>query len=89
MMLSMRTTIRLDDDLLRALKAHAARTGRSMTALIEDAVRESLSRTSSEQPNLESLPVYGGSGTMPGVDLTDAGALLEVMEEGEPLDALR
>ena len=89
MMLSMRTTIRLDDDLLKELKAHAARTGRSMTSLIEDAVRESLARASSERPPLEPLPVFGGSGTLPGIDLTDTRSLLEAMDEGEPLDALR
>ena len=40
----MRTTIRLDDDLLAQVKLAAARSGKSMTAVIEDALREMLAR---------------------------------------------
>ena len=38
----MRTTIRLDDALLREAKARAARAGRSLNEFIEDAVRVAL-----------------------------------------------
>jgi len=40
----MRTTVRLDDDLLRQTKTLAAQTGRTLTAVIEDALRETLAR---------------------------------------------
>jgi predicted transcriptional regulator len=40
----MRTTIRLDEDLARRAKALAARTGRSLRGLIEDALRQVLER---------------------------------------------
>ena len=41
----MRTTIRLDDSLLREAKARAARAGRSLNDFIADAVRLALSET--------------------------------------------
>ena len=44
MLRRMRTTIRLDDDLLREAKAYAAATDRTLTRLIEDALREALAR---------------------------------------------
>ncbi len=38
----MRTTIRIDDALLAELKTEAARSGKTLTAVIEDAVRGNL-----------------------------------------------
>jgi hypothetical protein len=86
----MRTTIRIDDAVYRQAKAQAARTGRTVSDLIEDAVRTSLrSRPKrGQKPRIE-LPVFGGSGVMPGVDISDSRALRDKLDEGEPLDALR
>ena len=77
----MRTTIRLDDDLLRDAKHHAAATGRTLTALIEDALRETLGRRRKPdaRPRLR-LKTVGRSGTQPGVDLDDSAALLDLMD---------
>ena len=77
----MRTTIRLDDDLLREAKRHAAATGRTLTAVIEDALRETLGRRRKpdSRPRLR-LKTVGGSGTQPGVDLDDSAALLDLMD---------
>jgi hypothetical protein len=78
----MRTTIRLDDDLLRAAKSHAAATGRTLTALIEDALRETLGRRRrrrGSRPQIK-LRTVAGSGTQPGVDLDDSSALLDLMD---------
>ncbi len=86
----MRTTIRIDDELYHEVKAQAARTGRTVGALIEDAVRRSVSSAVAEPaPPLAPLPVYGGSGVLPGVDLTSSASLREVMEADEAVDALR
>jgi plasmid stability protein len=85
----MRTTIRIDDELLRKLKEQSARTGRSVGALIEDAVRAALNRREGDRTELRSLPTYGGSGVLPGVDLSSPSALLDEMDQGEPIDALR
>jgi hypothetical protein len=45
MLCCVRTTIRLDDRLLRDVKRHAAARGRTLTAVIEDAVRQFLARS--------------------------------------------
>ena len=80
----MRTTIRLDDDLLARAKALAARTGRTLTAVIEDALRAALAhgRPARRREPIE-LPTFGSGGVQPGVDLDDSGALFEVMESGD------
>jgi Ribbon-helix-helix protein, copG family len=86
----MRTTIRIDDALYRRAKAHAARTGRTVSEVIEDAVRETLRPRPARAPKeLPVLPVYGGSGVIPGVEIADSRALRDRMDEGEDLVALR
>lgn len=77
----MRTTVRLDDHLLRQAKALAVHTGKTLTAVIEDALRETLARHRRRggQPRLK-LPTFKGKGLRPGVDLDDSAGLLEIME---------
>lgn len=77
-----RTTIRLDDELLRGAKETAARTGRTLTGVIEDALREALAR-GGENARREHvpLPTFRGKGLRPGVDLDSTAALLELMDE--------
>jgi hypothetical protein len=87
----MRTTIRIDDDLYRRAKAAAARSGRPVGELIEDAVRDALAPARSPEV-VRPLPRFGGSGVRPGVDLTDLRSLLDVMDaptDGAEVDALR
>jgi hypothetical protein len=85
-----RTTIRIDDALYRRAKEYAARSGRTVGEVIEDALRASLQpRRGEDVRDLPDLPVFGGSGTMPGVDLTDEAALRDLMDERGSLDALR
>lgn len=77
----MRTTIRLDDQLLRSAKRFAHDTGKSLTAVIEDALRQVLSRRTAKQPrNTVKLTTVAGRGVLPGVDLDDSAALLAHME---------
>lgn len=79
----MRTTIRLDDDLLAKAKELAARTGRTLTAVIEDALRAALAQgRRRKRPERIELPTFGCGGPLPGVDLDDSAALLDVMESG-------
>ncbi|MEJ7718945.1 MAG: ribbon-helix-helix protein, CopG family [Ilumatobacteraceae bacterium] len=84
----MRTTVRIDDALYREAKAQAARSGRSVGQVLEDALRAAL-RTRASSRHAPPLVVYGGSGVMPGVELADSGRLRELMDEDVPLDALR
>ncbi len=83
----MRTTIRMDDDLLRRAKEHAARTGTTLTRVIEDAVRQLLARRRVNQVR-ESvrLPTFCGEGLQPGVDLDDTASLVELMDERDASD---
>ncbi len=83
----MRTTIRMDDDLLRQAKEHAARTGTTLTRVIEDAVRQMLARRRVNQVREPvRLPTFCGEGLQPGVDLDDTAALVELMDERDASD---
>ena len=78
----MRTTVRLDDHLLGEAKAHAARSGCTLTAFIEDAVRCALADARvREKRGSPKFPTFKGTGLRPGVDLDDSAALLDVMED--------
>jgi len=76
----MRTTIRLDDALLRRAKARAAAAGRSLNDFIEDAVRAALAAARETRP-VPTLPVIAGGTMLPGVDLDNNAALLDVMDD--------
>jgi hypothetical protein len=84
-----RTTIRIDDELYRTVKAKAAQSGRTVAAVLEDAVRRGLNPP--EQPRASHYEVrpMGSGGLRPGVDLSSNAALAEVMDEGASVDALR
>lgn len=78
----MRTTVRLDDQLLKAAKRFAQDTGRSLTAVMEDALRHFLSRRQARTTRKAvKLPTVSGKGLRAGVDLDDSAALLAFMEE--------
>ena len=83
----MRTTIRIDDQLLREAKLLASRTGKSLISVIEDALREVLAR---QREPWERRPVrlttFTGRGPFPGVDLDDSAALLDLMESAHDPD---
>lgn len=84
MLICMRTTIRLDDDLLSQAKKYAIQTNRTLTAVIEEALRQHLGL---KQEMLTREPVrlitVEGQGLMPGVDLDDSAALLDLMENDD------
>ena len=83
----MKTTIRLDESLHAEAKELAARTGQSLSGVIEDALREMLARRGLqvERPPVR-LPTFAGKGLQPGIDLDDSAALLDLMDgfEGPP-----
>jgi len=78
----MRTTIRLDEKLLKEAKRLAAEAGMTLTAIIEDSLRERLARG---QRGARREPVRlhtaGSGGVRPGIDLDDSSALTDDMEE--------
>jgi len=81
MLRCMRTTIRIDDQLLSEAKAHAARSGTTLNAVVEDALRAAFARRrqGGRRPVIE-LPTFAGSRLRPGVDLDDSADLLDRME---------
>lgn len=77
----MRTTISLDDELLREAKKQAAACGRSLSAFVADAIREALARRarSSEPAPVRLVTVKGH--LLPGVNY-DSFAELNDRAEG-------
>jgi len=85
----MRTTIRLNQELLRQAKLLAARTNRTFTAVVEDALRQSLSRPVEPRAAKRKLPTFRGKGLCDGVDISNSAALLDLMEQETPLERRR
>lgn len=78
----MRTTIRLPDDLLENAKKKAANEGRTLTSLIEEALKIALSQFKPEKRSRVRLPVSRASGgTLPGIDLNRSGDLEDLMNK--------
>lgn len=80
MFLCMRTTIQIDDHTFAELKKIATETGKTLSAVIQDALRESLCRRQAmERPAID-LPLFHGTGVRPGVDLSNSASLLNLIE---------
>ena len=77
----MRTTIRLDEQLLARAKKAAVESGTTLTAIIEEALREKLARRQQRDSRRRvRLKTFKGTGLRPGVDLDDTAALLDLMD---------
>ena len=85
----MRTTIRIDDDLYREVKARAARSGRTVAAVLEDAVRRGLQPDAEQPAHRYAVRPLGRGGLRPGVDLSSNAVVAEVMDAVGSIDALR
>jgi len=78
----MRTTVRLDEKLLREAKKLAAESGTTLTALIEESLRERIARKTAKKRTRPKVRLHavGNGGTRPGVDLDDTESLIDLME---------
>ena len=85
----MRTTIRIDDSLYRAVKAKAARSGRTVAAVLEDAVRRGLDASEGKAQARYAVRPLGSAGALANVDLSSNAAVIEILDEGVDADALR
>ena len=86
----MRTTLTIDADVLSAFKRLAADTHRTLSGVIEDALREQLARRRSlGETSGADLPVVRGGGLLPGVDLSSNAAVQRLLDEGLPFDKMR
>ena len=76
----MRTTLNISDDLLAEAKVLAARTHRSIGAVVDDALRVLLKRDGAEAPATAwTFPTSGAGGLQPGVNLDNSEALAELL----------
>ena len=82
MLVCVRTTVRLDEGLLREAKAEASRKGQTVTELIEHGLRLVLARArGTKRRGRITLPVSrAAGGTHSGVDLDDSSALLDLLD---------
>jgi hypothetical protein len=73
----MKTTLNVDDTVMAQLKREAVRQGRTMSELVETALR-SLFRAQKKTADLPPLPVFHSGGAL--VDIADRDALYQAME---------
>ena len=78
MVFHMKTTLVIDDQVMARLKGEAARQGRTMSELVEAALRLLLDRKP-EPGDLPELPTFHGGELL--VDVADRDALYDVLEE--------
>lgn len=78
----MKTTLNLDDSVIQRLRGEAARQGKTMSELMESALRLffQLQERPPSPTELPELPVFGSGGAR--VDVADRNALYEVMDGG-------
>ncbi|MGH3715696.1 MAG: DUF6364 family protein [Micromonosporaceae bacterium] len=79
----MRTTLSVDDELLSRAKAYAASHHRTLTSVVEEGIRNVLDRSERQRSRKRvTLPTStAGGGVLPGVDLDDSAALLDIMDD--------
>jgi hypothetical protein len=78
MVIHMKTTLVIDDAIMARLKEEAARQGKTMSELVEAALRLLLSKRKDGPGRLPRLPSFDGGGAM--VDVSDRDALYQAME---------
>jgi len=83
-----RTTVTLDDSLLDQARVVAAATHRTLSEVVNDALRVALAPARPVAARV-SLETDGGSGLQPGVDLLDKEALADRLGDNLRLDAPR
>ena len=78
----MRTTISLDDALLKRARQAALDRGISLNELVVTALRLELNRVAKPSGKKKIiLPTFRGRGLQPGVDLDDSASLEDIMNE--------
>lgn len=75
----------MNDVLLADAKSYAAKIGLTLTALIEESLRQRLASTQVSRREPVQLFTTGEGGLQPGVDMDDSASLLDAMER--PLDS--
>jgi hypothetical protein len=77
MFFHMKTTLNISEKVMRELKQEAARTGKTMSELVEAALRQALEQRR-EAPAKITLPSFHGG--KPRVDIANRDVMYEIME---------
>lgn len=77
MVFHMKTTLNIEDVVMERLRRESARTGRTMSELVETALRQLLEE-SPEEVDLPPLPCFESGGAL--VDVADRNELYRAME---------
>ena len=85
MVFRMKTTLNIDDTVMAELKREAARQGRTMSELVETALRLFFRAHRKHKP-LPPLPTFDSGGML--VDIADRNALYDAMEDPTQLRRL-
>ena len=81
MVICMRTTIDIDDTLMKTAKKRAAETGQTLREIIEESLREFFEHESEKRVTpfrMEWIVVKGS--LRPGIDLSDRRSLMDLMD---------
>lgn len=80
MVFHMKTTLNIDDTVMKRLREEAARRGTTMSALVEAGLRRVLDEAEVPRESLPDLPTWSSGGTR--IDLSDRDQLYSAMEGG-------
>jgi plasmid stability protein len=79
MFFHMKTTLNIDDQIMKQLKSEAAKQGKTISFLVESALRAALSKKNTKLDNrLPELPSFDGGGAK--VTIADRDELYRIME---------
>jgi len=86
----MRTTLTVSADIYAEFKILASKSHEPVSSVIERAMREYLLlRNSSQVAEVPALPTFDGGELLPGVNPDDMSTVYELLDEGQPFDAIR
>lgn len=81
----MRTTVNIDDDMLKLARLRATEEGTTLGALVTDALRERLIRRPRAEQEPFEVVTWGEGGTHPGIDLNNNAAVRDVLDGFDPI----
>lgn len=86
----MRTTLTVSEAIYSEFKILAAQSHEPVSSVIETAMREYLLlRKSHQLSEVPDLPTFDGGELFPGVNLDDMSSVYELLDQGQPVDAIR
>jgi len=85
-----RTTVSISDEVLDYYRRLAAESHRTLSAVIEESLRETAARREASEPGSSAeFTIVGGEGLRPGVTLDHNAVLRELLDEDLPLEKRR